>query len=87
MYSKNNVYTVIYSIVSIVVSILPSSVIGHGIGGIDIPAKWPDSLKASRRSKRRHKLVTQSHSHSKRLMALRSKHLYMPHSMGNSYTE
>ncbi len=51
--------------------------IGHGIGGIDIPAKWCDSLKACCRSKQRHKLVTRSHSHSNRLMALRSKYVYM----------
>ena len=30
----------------------PPSVISHGIGGILIPAKWRDSLKASRWSKR-----------------------------------
>ena len=27
------------------------AVIGHGIGGINIPSKWRDSLKACRRSK------------------------------------
>ncbi len=45
-------------------------VISHGIGGINIPAKWRNSLKASHWSKRWHELVTWSHSHSNRLMAL-----------------
>jgi hypothetical protein len=52
-------------------------VIGHGIGGIDFPTKWSDSLKACCRIKQRHKLVTRSHSHSNRLMALRSNYVYM----------
>jgi hypothetical protein len=34
------------------------TVISHGTGGIDIPAKWRDSLKASCWSKQQHKLVT-----------------------------
>ncbi len=63
------------------------SVIGHGIGGNDIPAKWHASLKGSPWSKQQQKVVTQSYSHSNRLMALRSKYLYTPRSMGNSYAE
>ena len=64
-----------------------TSVICHGVGGILIPAKWRDLLKASHWSKQRQKLVTQSYSHSNRLMATRSKYVYTPRSMGNSYTE
>jgi hypothetical protein len=49
--------------------------------------KWRDSLKACCRSKQQHKLVTRSYSHSNRLMAQRSKYVYRPRSMENSYTE
>jgi hypothetical protein len=63
------------------------TVIGHSSGGIFIPAKWRDSLKACCWSKRRQKLVTRSYSHSNRLMATRSKYAYTPRSMGNSYAE
>ena len=49
--------------------------------------KWRDSLKATCWSKLRQKLVTRSYSHSNRLMALRSKYLCLPRSMGNSYTK
>ncbi len=49
--------------------------------------KWSDSLKASCWSKQRQKLVTRSYSHSNRLMATRSKYVYTPRSMGNSYAE
>ncbi len=73
--------------ITLIASVVGESAIGHGIGGIDIPAKWRNLLKACCRSKQRHKLVTQSHSHSNRLMALRSKYVYMPRSMGKSYTE
>ena len=51
------------------------------------PAKWCDSLKARRLSKQWQKLVSRSYSHSNRLMATRSQYVYMPRSMGNSYTE
>ncbi len=40
------------------------SVIGHGIGGKVSQLKWCDSLKASRWSKRRRPVITQSHCHS-----------------------
>ncbi len=49
--------------------------------------KWRIMLKASHWSKQQWKLVTWSYSHSNRLMAQRSKYVYTPHSMGNSYTE
>jgi hypothetical protein len=39
--------------------------------------KWRDSLKPSCWSKQRQKLVTQSNSHSNRLMARRSMYVYM----------
>ena len=63
--------------ITLIASVVGDSVIGHGIGGINIPSKWRNLLKACRRSKQWHKLVTQSHSHSNRLMALRSKYVYM----------
>ncbi len=49
--------------------------------------KWRNLLKASRWSKRRQKLVTQSYSHSNRLMATRSNYVYTSGSIGNSYSE
>ena len=49
--------------------------------------KWRDLLKANPWSKQRQKLVTQSYSHSNRLMATRYKYLYTPRSVGNSYAE
>ncbi len=49
--------------------------------------KWCDLLKASRWSKRLQKLVTRSYSHSNGRMATRSKYVYTPRSMGNSYKE
>ncbi len=73
--------------ITLIASVVGESVIGHCIGMINIPAKWHNSLKASCRSKRRHKLVSWSPRHSKRLMALRSKYVHMPRSMGNSYVE
>jgi hypothetical protein len=57
------------------------------LAGLISQLKWHDSLKACRRSKQQHKLVTRSYSHSNRLMAQRSKYVYTPRSMGNSYTE
>ncbi len=51
--------------------------IGHGIGGIIIQSKWNNKLKASCWSKQQQKLVTQSYSHSNRLMTTRSKYVYM----------
>ncbi len=63
------------------------SVIGHGIGGILIPAKWRNLIKACCWSKQWQKLVTWSYNHSNRMMALRSKYVYTPRSMGNSYAE
>ncbi len=42
----------------IMVVVEPESVISHGIGGVHIPAKWRDSLKASCMSKQQQKLVT-----------------------------
>ena len=47
-----------------------TSVIGHGTGGILIPAKWRNSLKACCWSKWWQKLVTRSYSHSNRLIRL-----------------
>ncbi len=37
---------------TLIASVVGESVIGHGIGGILIPAKWCDSLKACCSSKR-----------------------------------
>ncbi len=67
--------------------IVGESVISHGIGRINIPAKWCNYSKASCRSKQQQKVITRSHSHSNRLTAQRSKYVHMPRSMGNSYTE
>ena len=44
-YKKSNMVLVVHSNASYL------SVISHGIGGIDIPAKWRDSLKACHGSK------------------------------------
>ncbi len=49
---------------TLIASVMGESVIGHGIGGKVSQLKWRDSLKASRRSKRRRSVVTRSHSHS-----------------------
>ncbi len=38
--------------ITLIASVVGESAVGHGIGGIDIPAKWRASLKACRRSKR-----------------------------------
>ncbi len=73
--------------ITLIASVVGESVIGHGIGGIRIPSKWHDSLKASHWSKQWQKLVTRSYSHSNRLMAARSKYVYTSRSMGDSYTE
>ncbi len=59
-------------------------VIGYSSGGIFIPAKWCDSLKANCWSNQWQKLVIQSYSHSNRLMATSSKYVYTQRSMGNS---
>ncbi len=72
---------------TLIASVVGESVIGHGIGGILIPVKWRNLLKASCWSKQQQKLVTQSYSHANRLMALRPKYVYTPLSMGNSYAE
>ena len=73
--------------ITLTASVVGESVISHNSGGILIPLKWRDSLKASRWSKRRQKLVTRSYSHSNRLMARRYKYVYTPRMMGNSYAE
>jgi hypothetical protein len=49
---------------TLITSVLGESVIGHGIGGNVSQLKWHDLLKASRWSKQRQSVVTQSHSHS-----------------------
>ncbi len=64
---KQNVFPYDYDF-TLIASVMGESVIGHGIDGILIPAKWPDLLKASHRSKQQQKLGTQSYSHSNRLM-------------------
>ena len=63
------------------------SVIGHGIGGNDIPAKWFDLLKASCWGKQWQTVVTQSHSHSVSNGSKIQVHKYAPCSMGNSYAK
>ena len=73
--------------ITLTASVVGESVISHNSGGILIPLKWRDSLKASRWSKRRQKLVTRSYSHSNRLMARRYKCVYTPRMMGNSFAE
>ncbi len=73
--------------ITLIASVVGESAIGHNSGGIFISDKWRDLLKASCWSKRWQKLVTQSYSHSNRLMATRSKYVYTPRSMGNSHAE
>jgi hypothetical protein len=49
---------------TLIASVVGESVIGHGIGGKVSQLKWCNLLKASRWSKQRQSIVTQSHSHS-----------------------
>jgi hypothetical protein len=63
--------------ITLIASVVGESVIGHGIGGIDIPAKWCDSLKlvagvSDDTSSSLDLTATQN-----RLMAQRSKYVYM----------
>ncbi len=76
--------------ITLIASVVGESVIScltMVLAGSFSQLKWRDSLKASCWSKQRQKLVTQSYSHSNRLMATRSKCVYTPRSMGNSYAE
>ncbi len=49
---------------TLIASVVGESVIGHGIGGKVSQLKWHNLLKASRWSKQRRSVITQSHSHS-----------------------
>ncbi len=49
---------------TLIALVVGESVIGHGIGGKVSQLKWHNLLKASRWSKQRRSIVTQSHSNS-----------------------
>jgi hypothetical protein len=60
---------------TLIASVVGESVIGHGIGGKVSQLKWRNLLKASRWSKQRRSVVTQSHSHPTQVIALKSKYV------------